>query len=541
MHFFKSFFVTYIYLNHYSPMGRFMFSQSFKISILSATVATLLTACGGGSENSAPTANKIVTGVAVDFYLKDANVTFSNKACSNTKTDDKGKFTFRTTSKCQESDIIITGGTDIGTGLPFTGMLKLKTTDFDGINHVVVSPLTTLEKYLIDTDQTNQFDAILKNLNIEVDSSKVSTFDPVADGNAQTAATAFALQQLINKIEDNLENLQANGQSVFTAEQSNQIALAAIVNVLKTQPLFEENTLKINETTLDEVLDTAFTEAENELQQQDPELLIPNSIIDTIATDTKLLGSVLNNLVAEGTSGEDLINKITDDEVQQELESIIQTPPTEVILQPHYANFNFAGYSLDEVIQSTSSQPILLAQADLEQSFKIDFGISNTKTALTDTFKLGFKINTKNSQNNTEQLDLILDEVVVNFDATGKVKSARIAQGTLVTVNSSVEFPVPGMNGSMKYAQIEAPRDFSLTNNGNSLSLAQLLNSDSRLQSAYNTYKGQLTTGSRLTSQVFLKPSKYTIDPALGLQLNTMTIKNYSFSAPSMTAHFQMK
>ena len=516
-----------------------MFSKIFKISVLGATMATLA-ACGGGGGGSAPTyTSQTVNGVAVDFYLKDATVSFSNSKCAHLKTDAQGNFSFKTTEACQNSDMTITGGTDIGTGLAFTGSLKLKTTDFNSANKIAVTPLTTLEKHLIDAGQQDQLATILKNLGLDTDPAHLSSFNPVADGNAQTAATAFALQQLINKIEDNLETLTVNGTTAFSAEQAAKIAFAAVIEVLKTQTLFTQGTLNFDTDALNTILNTAFTQAETQLQEKDPTLLIPNDIINTIATDTTLLGRLLNQLVSSGSSGQDLLTQISNPDVQQELKELL-APPSPTILQPHYADFNFAGYSLTNVINSSAVAPILINKTDIDKSFSIDFGIKNANTALTDTFKLGFSVNAKNSQNN-EDLNVILDEIVVNFDDKGSVKSAHIAQGTLVTVQSSLAFPVPGTDSKVTYIKTEAPRDYSLTNNGGSISLAQLLNSDSRLQAAYNTYKDQLNIGSSLSSQIYIQPSKYEIDSALGFQTKTLNIKTDSFTAPSITAHFKLQ
>ena len=122
-------------------------------TLLAASIITLLSACGGGGGGDNNTATpfnpKTISGTAVDFYLANANVQFDD--CKNTngetltvQTDASGAFKFSTTAECQSSALTVTGGTDIVTGLSFTGTLKLKKTNLQTMNNnAVISPLTT--------------------------------------------------------------------------------------------------------------------------------------------------------------------------------------------------------------------------------------------------------------------------------------------------------------------------------------------------------------------------------------------------------------
>jgi hypothetical protein len=97
----------------------------FRLSV--CAIAVLISACGGGSA-TAPATVAGSSGLAIDDYIKNATVlcdTNSNGVSdageATTKTDSVGFFKF--TPVCA-SDLVVTGGTNIDTGLPFVGKLK---------------------------------------------------------------------------------------------------------------------------------------------------------------------------------------------------------------------------------------------------------------------------------------------------------------------------------------------------------------------------------------------------------------------------------
>ncbi|WP_407411261.1 hypothetical protein [Acinetobacter sp.] len=518
-----------------------MFSKTLKISMLSAAITTLA-ACGGGgggSDSAAPAyKGNTVNGVAVDFYLKDALIRFSNPNCAPIRTNAQGQFSFTTTATCQSSEMLISGGIDIGTGLPFTGRLQLKNTNFNQATQLAVTPLTTLEKHLVDADQQALLPTILQNLGINDVAADLSSFNPVTDANAQTAAAVFALQQLVNKIEDNLESLQTNGTSAFSADQAAQIAFLAVIDIVKEQPLFKDGAVNFDENTLDAVLIEAFSVAENQLQAQDPDATIPASLISDIAADSVKLSTLLDTLVQQGGDGQQLLLELQKPENQAVLEETLQ-PPTEIITQPIYGDFSLANYSVMDLKNSSQVQPIELDLKDIDTVLEFNFGIQNTQKALQDNFKLGFSIQAQ-TNNRTETLDVILDEVQVTFDKTGRIATASINKGTLLTVASSLNFPIPGTSASTSYASFELPRAFSVSNN-RTISLSQLLNSDQRLKSAYDTYKASLVSGNSLRAKIFVAPTNYQIDGNLGLDVSSMSIRDIKFSAPSVAAYLKLK
>ncbi len=244
-----------------------LINKFIKHTFLATSVAALLTACGGGGGGSSdssgtPFAPKTISGTAVDFYLKNATVKFDDCNGLTTTTDENGEFSFETTANCNNSAITITGGTDIGTGLPFTGTLKIKKTDLQNLsnNDLVASPLTSLEYYLGSAD----LQVVLNNLGLtSVTAANLKSFNPVTDGSAQEMAVIFTLQQLATQIEDNFQAInKSDGSVALTQEQATQITFTAIGNALKTQGknLFSNGALQAN--ALNEILDDAVIAAQ---------------------------------------------------------------------------------------------------------------------------------------------------------------------------------------------------------------------------------------------------------------------------------------
>ena len=114
------------------------------------------TGCGGGGGSSATVTedtsdeqtvdNRIVSGPAIDGYLKGANVTLNSISAT---TDDNGIWKVIYTPKETDEDIVsVTGGIDISTGEIFEGVLEASAATEQG-ESVVVSPLSTLVSSLV--------------------------------------------------------------------------------------------------------------------------------------------------------------------------------------------------------------------------------------------------------------------------------------------------------------------------------------------------------------------------------------------------------
>ncbi len=145
----------------------------FTLGLMAAAAATLV-ACGGGDDSPTPSQpSATVSGKAVDFYLSGATVTFLDCANKTVKTNATGDFTFP--DGCTRSALKVTGGTDIGTGQPFSGVLQAPAVDYKAGVTPVISPLTTLVAQL----GPDQAAALATKLGLG--GKDLATLDPMQD------------------------------------------------------------------------------------------------------------------------------------------------------------------------------------------------------------------------------------------------------------------------------------------------------------------------------------------------------------------------
>ncbi|PUA20197.1 hypothetical protein [Glaciimonas sp. PCH181] len=181
-----------------------------KNTLLSVAVALALAACGGGGGSTStptPTAASTTSGKAVDGYLSGSAVlcdTNKNGVADTGEavvlTDAQGNFTF--TTACA-SNIVVSGGTNIDTGLPFTGVLKTTA------GSTVATPITSL---MVDAGLTNAQVAAFLGLPVGTDPTKL---DPSATtngvlNNPDALKRTLALQQIIQQTTNTIATLGGN-------------------------------------------------------------------------------------------------------------------------------------------------------------------------------------------------------------------------------------------------------------------------------------------------------------------------------------------
>ena len=508
-----------------------LLNKYIKYTFLATTITTLLTACAGsdGSNNSstAPFAPKSISGAAVDFYLANATVKFDDCNGLTTTTGAQGQFSFKTTADCNNSAITITGGTDIGTGLPFTGTLKIKKTDLQNIsnNDFVASPLTSLEYYLGSGD----LQVILNNLGLTtVTAANIKSYNPVTDGSAKEMAVIFTLQQLATQIEDNFQAInKSDGSVALTQEQATQIAFSTIASTLKTQGknLFNSNG-ELQTTALTDILTAAVTMAGTTIN--DPSVQIDPNIQGNISGNITTVSTEINKIAQSGGDGATL---------QAALNVALQDPnsPAQAIKEslktPIYADFTLAGYSLATLKTSSPTAPLALSYANLDTALAVNFKLNNTKSELTDTIKLGFKINGSRGAAK-ENLDVIISNIQVTFKTDGTILSAKVPVNTAINISTSLQ----GVTKLQLTTQKEIPINVS---NG-IIPLSSIISSNDLLKTYYTEYMKKLAVNDLVEASAYVLPITYTVDPALELQNGTISIDSAQFQGSTLTAHFKL-
>ena len=505
-----------------------LLNKYIKYTFLATTITTLLTACAGsdGSNNSstAPFAPKSISGAAVDFYLANATVKFDDCNGLTTTTDAQGQFSFKTTADCNNSAITITGGTDIGTGLPFTGTLKIKKTDLQNIsnNDLVASPLTSLEYYLGSGD----LQVVLNNLGLTtVTAANIKSFNPITDGSAKEMAVIFTLQQLATQIEDNFQAInKSDGSIALTQEQATQIAFSTIGSALKTQgkTLFDGSG-KLQATALDEILTAAVTTAGTTIN--DPSIQIDPNIKGNINGNITQVSTAINTIVQSGGKGEDLQTALQADANKTTLDGIKESLKT-----PIYADFTLASYSLAELKASTTA-PLALSYANLDTALTVNFKLNNAKSELTDTIKLGFKLDGSRGTAK-ENLDVIIHNIQVTFKTDGTILSAKVPVNTAINISTSLQ----GVTKLQFTTQKEIPINVS---NG-IIPLSSIVSNSDALKTYYTQYINKLAVNDLVEASAYVLPITYTVDPALELQNGTISIDSAQFQGSTLTAHFKL-
>ena len=507
-----------------------LLNKYIKYTFLATTITTLLTACAGsdGSNNNstAPFTSKPISGAAVDFYLANATVKFDDCNGLTTTTDAQGQFSFKTTADCNNSAITITGGTDIGTGLPFTGTLKIKKTDLQNLsnNDLVASPLTSLEYYLGSGD----LQVVLNNLGLTTaTAANIKSYNPVKHGSAKEMAVIFTLQQLATQIEDNFQAInKSDGSVALTQEQATQIAFSTIGSALKTQgkTLFDSSG-KLQATALDEILTTAVTTAGTTIN--DPSTPIDPNIKGNINGNITTVSTAINTIAqsGDGATLQAALQDTNNPAAQAALVTIKESLKT-----PVYADFTLAGYSLAELKASTTA-PLALSRSNLDTALAVNFKLNNTKSELTDTIKLGFKLDGSRGAAK-ENLDVIIHNIQVTFKTDGTILSAKIPSNTKVNIASTLK----------EVTQLEfiTQKDIVINVSNGSIPLASIVSSSETLQKYYNLYIGKLAVNDLVQASAYVLPITYTVDPALGLQNDTINVNGIQFQGSSLVAHFKL-
>ena len=201
----------------------------FMLGIMAGAAATLV-ACGGGDDSPPPSQpSATVSGKAVDFYLSGSTVTFLDCENKTAVTNGTGDFTFP--AGCTKSALSVTGGTDIGTGRPFTGVLQAPALDRREGVVPVASPLTTLAVQL----GSGQVGPLAAGLGLA--GKDLTTLDPMQDAAALRAAVV--VQQLVDHVAKTLTGLTPGGtlSSADSAAASSKAVANAVAGAAGTADL----------------------------------------------------------------------------------------------------------------------------------------------------------------------------------------------------------------------------------------------------------------------------------------------------------------
>lgn len=477
-----------------------MFNRTFKLTTL-VIATSLLAACGGGGGSSeAPFSPKTISGTAVDFYLAGADVDFTNSACQEAypdlKTDENGKFSFKTTVNCQETGFTITGGIDTVTKLPFQGQLKVKSNNYQAASttEIVASPLTTLQAELPAAD----FAQVLVKLGFSLNED-VTTFDPIAEGSNEQKAAVFVLQQILTQLENSGLTLEQAAQAIQTASA--------------TTPLLTN--LGVNKTAVTLIFDTATQSASDEvktaLQENKVKVEAVTDIINIAVTSTG--NSKLEDYLTGNTT---VIGEIQDN-----------------IASASYSELSIANKNIQDIINSRNDARLSVDKNAIDSLTQVKFILNKSATG-TDSIKLGLQATATIGQNGQpETLSAYISNVKVSFDSSTAISKIIIPAGTMIEIESTLA------NAPKGSFEVEKDTEFL----GDSISLTDLVTVFPILSQPYDNYKNLIASSNLVNADVsvFVAPSVYPVSATLGLNLGEFSIPNKPetvFSGFTSTGYF---
>ena len=170
-------------------------TMNIKTSISIFAAALLLSACGSSSSSSddstSSSSSTTTSGVAIDGYIKDANVTVNGTQIATSGTNG----VWSTTDTVSADAIIeISGGTDESTGEDFEGVLR---TPYTSAPSIVATPLTTVIAGLMDANLSLDADAattiLADSLGIEAAELTVDPIVALASDDSNTSVKAASV------------------------------------------------------------------------------------------------------------------------------------------------------------------------------------------------------------------------------------------------------------------------------------------------------------------------------------------------------------
>lgn len=360
-----------------------MISTRLKHSLLALSITSILVGCGGSGSNAdgsspTPPQSTPITGRAIDGPLSNATVLFTDCNNQTTTTKENGEFTFP--QDCRESSVIISGGIDTGTDLPFTGELKApKQTPVAGeANKIIVSPITTLISAGGDATE------IAKALGLE--GKNLLSIDPMND--KEVYAKTVAVQQIVEQIQKTVATL---GGSSSQAELNTQ-AFTALTKALTTS-----NTPSNALTSVD-TIKAAISSTVEAVKETLPEGMKANSAnvaanlgtlaATVIATNTQAIEKKITELPATAFNGSVEAVKtetkavITDAKESVAVEKIV-TALAPALTAPPSVNLTQQLQNVSEAVATPSTAPST-AIADAVTSIKTETKVDISDTVVED-------------------------------------------------------------------------------------------------------------------------------------------------------------
>ncbi len=237
-----------------------------------------------------------LSGTAIDGVIEGATVCIDvneNNACDATEptatTDVFGKFNLN--SSGVTGTLLLTGGTDMGTGLPFSGSLKAPA------GSTVVTPLTSAVQALVETGASaaDAEKTIKTALGIPaaVDVTSYDPFEEISGDDAVNAQIVLAAQAELQTIVHSVSATVAGADSTTTIADTMDSAMATIAKGLEAAVIIAGDDAPVELTS--ELVVTATKAVANTVYADKPEAMVATKAVAesaaveavAVAADTK--------------------------------------------------------------------------------------------------------------------------------------------------------------------------------------------------------------------------------------------------------------
>lgn len=562
--------------------------MSFQYKALTiALLGFALTACGGShrseyeNQNPPTPTPKALSGTVVDFYIAGATV---KCGATGATTQTKADGTFEFTGGCADT-ISVSGGTDVGTGLPFTGQLQFPK-GVTNSNTISINPLTTL---LAISGVSNPTEAANLAAKLGLSGKDLLTTDPMKDKALLQAAVS--VQQLITQIEKVLtEVAKANGATLTPAQieasvqaaLKTQMANATTFNVnniasLPVQSLIEtailqtkdslpanvaaninaiaKNTAALTASTVAQTVSQVSDAVKNANTDASGTVILTAAVTAPVtesansqttenilaAVNPTILATAGVNLTALGAaiaSGDStaITAAINTSGLPNDQIAALQNKVNDLVTADQYSNylgllglsFGNTNFSIANVLASNGGAP-LSVQAPLDQ-FKLYLSQFGTAFGAAKEAKLGvsYEINA------TKKVNFIFDKVTFDFNATtGAITSFKLP------ANVNYVYTITGGSTSIPSSSYTNQKEnsYNIKDGAVSLPLDDLLDRVTALNPAFKKEDYKPVSGDTVTLTVTLAPTSATntLRVGTGSGANAQASAGYSVTANNTT------
>lgn len=482
-----------------------MQAHFLKYSVLSICMASILTACGGGSSSSPSTSPSTISGAVIDGYLAFSTITFENCAGRpTTLTDKSGNFSVSPDSLgvCTDYSMSVSGGYDLTTAKflgngevdtansgVFKGTLKLKDNGSLLNTKISVNPLTTLKSYFTGTDA--QFATLLTQQLGFPAGTDIYSYDPVQQKDAKAEAKFLLIQNILDSI------ILAGGD---VDEFANSL-------LNSTPQLFPSNGSPVVN---GEALDAILTESNNGIT-------INTASIEALST---LLNGAANNTTG---SLSDYLQNNTDiiDDINENLDNVAKA----------HSGLKFVGNTTTQLAAANSvMNAIGISKTNLLNELTIE--IDSTSTAgLNDKIQLAFEIEIQGKGT----IKALVNDIQISLNDSGKISNAKIPRNAYVYFSSS-----DGSNTLSLKKAINS--DYILNVTDNKISANDLLTASSFVSDNYNSLKDNLAINDIIAVKTYVKSTTYPIsDSNLVTGTTNFEDSQFQFSGSTLSAYFKLQ